>query len=101
MLSLLANIMKSSQPKKEAERPPAPDISSLLGLLGMNSQTGKQSSENTSGVFGSKEEMKNRISLLNAVKPYLSEERKDKLESVVKLLKLTELGELSALLGKL
>ena len=51
--------------------------------------------------FGSKEDIKNRIALLNAVKPFLSEKRQEKLELIIKLLKLSELGELTKLLGKL
>ncbi len=100
---MLANLMKNAQPKKEAEKPPpTPDISSLLGLLGMSSSAEKSKEESSaSRIFGTKEEMKKRIALLNSVKPYLSEERSERLDSVIRLLRLTELGELGKLLAKI
>ncbi len=55
----------------------------------------------SAGIFGTKEEINNRIALLGAVRPYLSQPRRDMLENIIKLLKLTELGELGSLLGKL
>ncbi len=53
------------------------------------------------GIFGSKEDIKNRIALLGAVKPYLSQSRRDMLENIIKLLRLTELGELGSILGRM
>ncbi len=50
-------------------------------------------------VFGSKEEIKNRILLLNSVRPYLSEERRQKLETVIRLLRVAEAGKLNSLLS--
>ena len=49
-------------------------------------------------IFGSQEEIKNRIILLNAVRPYLSEARREKLEAVIKLMRLAEIGTLGSLL---
>ncbi len=107
MLGAVSSLMGMlSQTKKEAPKPPpAPefDASSLLGLLSSfggsdNSKPGEQGP--MSKIFGTKEEMHHRIALLNAVKPYLSEERREKLDTVIKLLKLTELGELSGLLNR-
>jgi hypothetical protein len=43
--------------------------------------------------------MKNRIALLSAVAPFLNEERRGRLETVIKLLRVAELGTLSTLLG--
>lgn len=57
-------------------------------------------SERITGIFGTREEIKNRILLLNALRPYLSEQRRERLEMVIKFLKLTELGELGALLNR-
>ncbi len=97
--------MMSQAPKEPPKPPPAQgfDASSLLGFLGSlggaeNNRPKEQGQ--VSKIFGSKEEMQHRIALLNAVKPYLSEERRDKLDGVIKLLKLTELGELGGLLSK-
>lgn len=53
----------------------------------------------SSNPFGSPDEIKTRIMLLNAVRPYLNESRREKLEAVIKLLKLAELGGLASLLG--
>ncbi len=102
MLSLLAAVMKNMQAKKEEEKPPpTPDISALLGLLGKGISEKPKEDTAVTRIFGSKDDMKNRIALLNAVKPYLNDERRDKLDSVVKLMRLTELGELGALLSKM
>ncbi len=112
-LSAIAGLMGSLKNSKDkAERPPEsddlPDIDKLKGLLGMLSQAsgngapkrdGGQSS--LSRLFGSKEEVRCRIALLSALKPYLSESRCEKLDTVIKLLKLSEIGELSQLTGLL
>ena len=63
-------------------------------------ESGGQAKKN-SGIFGTKEDIKNRIALLGAVKPYLSQSRRDMLENIIKLLRLTELGELGSLLGRM
>lgn len=57
-------------------------------------------SDRLTSIFGTREEIKNRIFLLNALRPYMSETRRERLELVIKLLKLTELGELGALLNR-
>lgn len=106
MLSgMLASQPPKTETKKEARESDA--IASLLGLLngsgGANERTQKSPNEadssKLSSVFGSREEIKNRIILLQAVRPYLSETRKERLEAVIKLLRLAELGNLSSLLG--
>ena len=50
-------------------------------------------------LLGGKAESENRIRLLNALRPYLSEERRCKLDLLLKLLRLAELGKLSGLLN--
>ncbi len=94
-----------SKNKKSPEAPPKQsDSDALLGLLGSlggNKNSDVRADNPVSKLFGSKDDIHNRIALLNAVKPYLSPERRDKLEGVVKLLKLTELGELGGLLSKM
>lgn len=52
-----------------------------------------------SKLLGGKAESENRIRLLNALRPYLSEERRSKLDMILKLLRLAELGKLSGLLN--
>ena len=52
-------------------------------------------------LLGGKAEAENRIRLLNALRPYLSEERRCKLDLLLKLLKLAELGKLSGLLNSI
>jgi hypothetical protein len=52
----------------------------------------------------SDEEEENRIKLLIALKPYLNEERREKADMIIRLLKLlrfTDLNELSKLLGQI
>ena len=122
---LLGNL--SAPPKKEPPKSDSDDILSFLSSLGNQrggehtSNAQKQAHENhdqrfpqiespspkreqtnpLSSIFGTREEIKNRILLLNALRPYLSEPRRERLEMVIKLLKLTELGELSSLLNHL
>ena len=99
-LSALGSIIENMS-KKPAPTPSEGgtlDIGGLIGLLSAPADT-KKNEENTP--FGSKEDVKKRIALLNAVKPFLSEQRREKLELVIKLLRLSELGELTKLLGKL
>ena len=49
--------------------------------------------------FGSREETENRILLLNAVRPYLSEQRRQRLDTVIRLLRIAEAGKLDAFLS--
>ena len=121
---LLGNL--SSSPKRETPKNETDDIFNLLASLGgmrggeansgaqkpnqepfsqgfpriENSSQKREQSNPLSSIFGTREEIKNRILLLNALKPYLSESRRERLEMVIKLLKLTELGELSSLLNR-
>lgn len=125
--SMLGNLGQS--PPKSAPKNENPDILSVLGSLSslMNGsppkpeysarseplpppqkerdgedrfQSDRPHSDRLSSIFGTREEIKNRILLLNALRPYLSETRRERLELVIKLLKLTELGELGALLNR-
>ena len=123
---LLGNL--NQQPPKEPPRAESGDLSGLLGNLGSILNGGARNfgdgagdrgrrdwseqggyeqpkrdqglSERITGIFGTREEIKNRILLLNALRPYLSEQRRERLEMVIKFLKLTELGELGALLNR-
>ena len=100
-LSALGSIMGSLNKKPPSPEKGSFDSSGILSLLS-GGRTEERAAESVSkNPFGSKEDIKNRIALLNAVKPFLSNERREKLELIVKLLKLSELGELTALLGKL
>ena len=54
-----------------------------------------------SKLLGGRSESENRLRLLNALRPYLSEDRREKLDLILKLLQLTELGQLSGLLKSL
>ncbi|MBE6610060.1 MAG: hypothetical protein E7634_05290 [Ruminococcaceae bacterium] len=125
--SLLGNL--NQQPPKEPPRADGGDLSGILGNLGSLLNGGASRNPNDSGadrgqkewndrgphdppkrenglseritgIFGTREEIKNRILLLNALRPYLSEQRRERLEMVIKFLKLTELGELGALLNR-
>ena len=115
--SLLGNL--NQQPQREAPRSDSGDLSGLLGNLGSLLNGGERTqkerveqtrsdppkkdhgiSERITGIFGTREEIKNRILLLNALRPYLSEPRRERLEMVIKFLKLTELGELGSLLNR-
>ena len=110
-LSALGSLMDTMN-KKPAPEPPKPepesqlDIGKLLGLMSSLSGSSQSLSpppvaHSQPGPFGSKEDVKNRINLLNAVRPFLSKERQDTLDTIIKLLKLSELGELTKLLGKI
>ena len=101
MLSMLMSLMGGAQkPEPKPEPPPAPDpFAALLNMANSHSNapaTPKKSEKG--GIFGTKEEMQSRICLLNAVRPYLSEARRERLELIIKLLRLAELGGLSELL---
>lgn len=93
MLQMLMSLMGSSAPKPEPKNDPFSTLMNMTG--GASSSPAKPQSP-----FGSSEEIKNRISLLGAVRPYLSEARRERLDTVLKLLRLAEVGELSSLLGK-
>lgn len=100
-LSALGSIMGGLNKKTSAPEKSGLDTGALLSLLGGGSREEKPPETTVKNPFGSKEDIKNRIALLNAIKPFLSSERREKLDLIVKLLKLSELGELTALLGKL
>lgn len=100
----LAGQQKSAPPPpRKAEADP---FSALAGLLGGSKgseprrEDEKGGGLSVGGIFGTREEIKNRIILLSAVRPYLSEERRQRLETVIRLLKLAELGSLGSLLGQ-
>ena len=101
ILSTIGELMGNVNKKTPPEEPKSPDIGAILGLLGAGAQKEPQPSLPESKPLGSKEDMQNRIALLNAVKPFLSEQRREKLELIIKLMKLFELGELTKLLGRL
>ena len=104
-LSAIAGLMETLKtPQKQAKSNALSDTDSLRGLLGMLTQGSTPEPKSHQGsplakLFGSKEEVRCRIALLSALKPYLSESRCEKLDTVIKLLKLSELGELSRLTG--
>ena len=50
-------------------------------------------------MLGGKADCENRVRLLNALRPYLSEDRRCKLDLILKLLKIAELGQLSGILS--
>ena len=110
LLQMLGSLMGGASQKTEQKAEPKPQgfdqntVSAFLSMLGKNPpppenhQTSAPQNRNLS-VFGSNEEIKNRINLLNAVRPYLSETRKERLEAVIKLLNLAQLGSLSQILS--
>ncbi len=101
-LSAIGSIMENINKKPPPPEPKPLDVGSLLGLLSAKNEQKEASAEKHEvSPFGSKEDIKNRIALLSAVKPFLSEKRRERLELIIKLLKLSELGELTKLLGKL
>ena len=113
MVQMLMSMLSknSSPPPPEVQSKPqssgfdANTLAAFMSMLGKNDSAPPQSTQKNSNqgnplsVFGSQEEIKNRIALLNAVRPYLSETRKERLEVVIKLLRLAELGSLASLLG--
>lgn len=105
-ISTLAGLMETLKtPQKSAKNDTLPDADKLRGFLGMLTQGSTPEPPKSyqasplAKLFGSKEETRCRIALLGALKPYLSESRCEKLDMVIKLLKLSELGELSRLTG--
>lgn len=117
LTNIIGSLGKNSAPPQSA--PPKTDapanqdnlLSSLLGLVGSAPppksdapdeahKSGKPGHGlSVSNIFGTQDEIKNRVLLLNSVKPYLSEPRRQKLEAVIKLLRLAELGGLSSIFG--
>jgi hypothetical protein len=85
---------ESPPPKSESQGDP---LSSILSMMN-GAKTEPKRETDSGGIFGSREEIKNRIMLLSAVKPYLSEGRREKLETVIKMLRLAEIGTLGSLL---
>ena len=105
-ISAIAGLMETLKtPPKSAKNDALPDADKLRGLLGMLTQGSTPEPPKSyqgsplARLFGSKEEVRCRIALLSALKPYLCESRCEKLDMVIKLLKLSELGELSRLTG--
>lgn len=91
---------QKSEPKAPRVEANGDGLAAILSLLqGKNEQQTSKEAPPLCKVFGTQDEMKNRIALLCAVKPYLSEARQQKLETVIKLLRLAELGTLGKLLG--
>ena len=89
LISTLMGIL--SQPQKSSDDPRNGTADQPISHSG--------SSDNMlSRLLGGKAESENRIRLLNALRPYLGEERREKLDLILKLLKLAELGHLSGLL---
>ena len=81
-------------------------LSSLLSSLGGNGRQDERKPESDCGSHGSlnkllggKTESENRTRLLNALRPYLCEERRAKIDLILKLLKVAELGKLSGILN--
>ena len=97
------NGSKSEPPKEKQTDDP---LASIMTMMGGERKTDEapKASHGASGItsfskmLGSKEEIKNRILLLNALRPYLSEARREKLETVIKLMRLAEIGTLGSLL---
>ena len=109
-LSAITGLMGGLSGQQKSAPPPqrqteADPLSALAGLLGGKSSEPRREDDrggglSVGGIFGTREEIKNRIILLSAVRPYLSEERRQRLETVIRLLRLAELGSLSSLLGQ-
>ncbi len=81
-------------------------LSSLLSSISGNGKQEERKSESDCGSHGSvnkllggKTDAENRTRLLNALRPYLSEERRAKIDIILKLLKVAELGKLSGILN--
>ena len=81
-------------------------LTSLLSSLGGSGKAEERKNESDCGSHGSlnkllggKTESENRTRLLNALRPYLSEERRTKIDLILKLLKVAELGKLSGILN--
>lgn len=102
------NTNAAEAPKAE-HRPNPPDIEGILRALSVAQGAPKLNQRANNGTndilntvrqtLGGKEESENRIRLLNALRPYLCEERRNKLDVLIRLLRIVELGELRGLLG--
>ena len=91
LISMLGQSGTDSQPK-----PPEPQPTQKT-----TGEAPRDSGENPlSKLLGGRNESENRLRLLNALRPYLSEDRREKLDLILKLLQLTELGHLSGLLNQ-
>ena len=101
VLGSLSSLMNGAPPKPDASDKVEPLLPPPKEQEGEDRFQGdRPHPDRLSSIFGTREEIKNRILLLNALRPYLSETRRERLELVIKLLKLTELGELGALLNR-
>ena len=83
------------------EKAKQPDPFSMLAGMSKGapqSSSGGNFGASEGGILGSSEDIKNRINLLNAVRPYLSEARRQRLDTVIKLMRLSELGTLSSMM---
>ena len=97
------------EPKEQCGTGLSPElIGALLSALGSSSRESKKeerreccdSCQGTlNKLLGSKTDSENRLCLLNALRPYLGEERRSTLDLLLKLIKLAEVGKLSGLLS--
>ena len=116
-----ANFSRSSQPTQQLPTSSGGDggasgfspelLGSLLSALGGTHQREPRTENcpseskehgghsSVEKLLGGKAESENRIRLLNALRPYLSEERRCKLDLILKLLRIAELGKLSGILN--
>ena len=81
-------------------------LSSLLASLSGNPKQDEHHCDNDAPsrkslnkLLGSNTDAENRTRLLNALRPYLSEERRAKIDLILRLLKVAELGKLSGILN--
>lgn len=98
-LSAISGLMGAMNAPKAEPKQESADTAALLSALLGQKQT-DSGRKGCPGMFGTDEDMKNRIALLYAVKPFLGEERRGRLDTVIRLMKLAELGKLSSLLGQ-
>ncbi len=82
----LASMLGESQPSvHKEEKPPAPDLGSLLGAEQMGTLM------KLAPMLGSLSKEDDTTRLLKAIRPFLSEERKHKLDEAEKMLKMMKL----------
>ncbi|MBQ6152732.1 MAG: hypothetical protein IJJ15_03200 [Ruminococcus sp.] len=84
-LSQLASMLGEKEPGIHKEEPKAPDISSLLGAEHMGTLL------KIAPMLGSLSKEDDTTRLLKAIRPFLSEERKHKLDEAEKMLKMMKL----------
>ena len=103
ILNLIGNLQKSNTNSSSNNLSNTSNgIGNILNMLVQdNKKESSPKNDLVSNVFGDKEERNKRIGLLNALKPYLSTERCDKIDIIIRILKLSELGELPLVLGKI